>query len=346
MDVRVGRDDEAVGRDPRPEPEVEGVLANHPAQVEVPALARGARGRVGKEEAGGRALGQRRAGRWPAGSRTPRGGRRRARAGPPRPAPPARTRAAKNAPHRAGLPASLRDRVEQRRGVFGPVEAVAEAREPLARERGEVGDAVERRGRRGPSASGCAGRSPGSSRRGRRRKPRRSSRRPRGPPGSRRARRRRSDRSPAVSAPVGRGRAARAFRREGGRGATEVSRTAKEYHIHTVQSPAMPAERERAFSWSASPTARLRGPWPRSTWTSSRASPRQPAATSWAASSRSAPRRTRRPTSERARSRRSAPRRPSERADLVIFDDELTPGQARNLEETLGRRCASSTGRG
>ncbi len=58
MDVRVRRDHEAGSRDAAPQPEVEVVAPDHPAQVEVPALARRARGRARKEEAHGGALGQ------------------------------------------------------------------------------------------------------------------------------------------------------------------------------------------------------------------------------------------------------------------------------------------------
>ena len=50
--------DEAGSRDAAPQPEVEVVAPDHPAQVEVPALARRARRRARKEEAHGGALGQ------------------------------------------------------------------------------------------------------------------------------------------------------------------------------------------------------------------------------------------------------------------------------------------------
>ena len=144
MDVRVRRDDEAARRDAAPQPEVEVVAPDHPAQVEVPALARRARGRVRKEEAHGGALGQRAGRRGPAGSRRPRCARRRARAGPrcpdPRPAAALSKKRAQRTP-----PASRARAIAKRSAAAsrGAVEAVAESGQGVAREAPEVADAVQ-----------------------------------------------------------------------------------------------------------------------------------------------------------------------------------------------------------
>ena len=131
--------DEPVGRDPRPQAEVDGVAADHPAQVQVPALARGAVGRVGKEEAHGRArAGSSRASRARAGSRR-RGAARR-------PATAARD---------VGI---LRTELALEEGAHGPGLGARAARSP--------GAAPPRRGRRG---------SGGESRRARRARRRRKS---------------------------------------------------------------------------------------------------------------------------------------------------------------------------
>ena len=196
VDVRVGRDDEAVGRDARPEAEVERVRADHPAQVEIPALAGRAGGRVRKEEPDGGARGDAAARRGRAGSRRPRCARRRARAARRRPAPRAGTRArrrrARSRPRRARARSrrAARPRRRRRGSGGGSPESASRAK------RAEVGDRVERRAGRGPSAARrrptfCLDRrAPG-----RTRTPRRSSPRPRGPRPRRSGAGRRSDRS-------------------------------------------------------------------------------------------------------------------------------------------------------
>ena len=70
---------------------------------------------------------------------------------------------------------------------------------------------------------------------------------------------------------------------------------------------------------------------------------RPPARTPCCACSRSAPGRIPRPSSARARSRCSPPRPAEARVDTVIFDNELSPAQLRNLEGALDRKVVDRT---
>ena len=214
MDVGVGRDDEAVRRYPRPEAEVEGVAADHPAQVEVPPLAGRALRGIGKEEAGGGGLRAARAGRRLAGSRRPGGGSRRAREGPPCPLPRRATscgrRRRRSRPR--GEPARSRTGARPRplrRGIGGGSRRGAPARTRQSPQSSRAS---------GPGAAralrGLAGRSTGSWRPARRRRRTRSRPRPRGPRARCRAGQRRWDRC-RLSRRRKSGRAARAFRRAG-----------------------------------------------------------------------------------------------------------------------------------
>jgi len=147
VDVSVRRDHEPARRDPRPEPEVEPVPPHHPAQVEVPALAGGPAGRVWKEEPRWRGLGDR--------SLTEDG----SVVEPVEPGdhpgekwPDIAVLGTKlgleESSERACVRPGARDGEEEDRSIAGSVEAVPESCEGVVREPPEIGDPVERRGRR------------------------------------------------------------------------------------------------------------------------------------------------------------------------------------------------------
>src|ERR1700693_5346925 len=149
MDVSVGRDHKPPGFDRGPEPEIEPVAPNHPAQVQVPAFAGGALRGVREEEASGRGLRQ----LSPAGDRAvvepedlpDDAGEQRA--GIPVLGPPLRL---EERAKRPGLAAGPRYDEEENRGVGRRVEAVPEPRKGVPGECGEVADPIDRG--RGPRA--------------------------------------------------------------------------------------------------------------------------------------------------------------------------------------------------
>ncbi len=151
VDVRVGRDDEAVCGYPWPEAEVERVAADHPAQVEVPPLAGRALRGVGKEEAGRGAFGQPApADGWPEVECQEAGHAAREKAR--RVLFPVAPHALEESADGAVLAASLRDDEQERGRVLLAVESVAKAGEALPRERCEVVNRVEVPGRVGPES--------------------------------------------------------------------------------------------------------------------------------------------------------------------------------------------------
>ena len=142
MDVRVGRDHQSRRRDPGPEPVVQAVAPHHPPQIEVPALASGARRRRRKQET--RRYGGGKGSRAPqrpvveAADRADGAVEQRTHVAILRPEVPL-----EETLQRARGPARLRDHEEQQRRVPLAVEPVAKPRQTLPRERAEIGDPVE-----------------------------------------------------------------------------------------------------------------------------------------------------------------------------------------------------------
>src|SRR5262249_29686230 len=140
--------DQPPGGDLSPEAEVDGVAPDHPAQVEVPALARRAVRGVGEEETDGGALGDppRPEDRAPVESEDPGDRTRQERRDGRLLLAQLRLEERPDGPRLGTHP---RDRVEESGRVPSPVEAVPEAGERAAGEAAEVIDAIDGGGRGG-----------------------------------------------------------------------------------------------------------------------------------------------------------------------------------------------------